>query len=189
MCAYVAYKSTDNFSLFARDALGYDDVSSAQIGTLSLWLRAIAPFASGLLGDRIGVARAVSLSFGLSIAGNLVIAAGVLGPGVSWGVFVAVIAGASLATFGLRGLYFALFEEARVPVAFTGSAVGLVSVIGYTPDVFAGPMMGYLLDRSPGALGHQHVFAVVAGFAALGLLAALLFGREARKLARSRLPV
>ncbi len=189
VCAYVAYKSTDNFSLFARDALGYDDVSSAQIGTVSLWLRSIAPFASGLLGDRIGVARAVSLSFGLSIAGNLVIAAGVLGPGVSWGVFVAVIAGASLATFGLRGLYFALFEEARVPVAVTGSAVGLVSVIGYTPDVFAGPMMGYLLDRSPGALGHQHVFAVVAAFAALGLLAALLFGREARKLARSRLPV
>ncbi len=110
---------------------------------------------------------------------------GVLSPGVPWNAFVAVIAGAGVATFALRGLYFALFEEARVPVAFTGSAVGLVSVIGYTPDVFAGPMMGYLLDRSPGALGHQHVFALVAAFATAGLVAALLFERESRKPAPS----
>ncbi len=186
VCAYVAYRSTDNFSLFARDALGYDDVAAAQIGTLSLWMRSIAPVAAGLLGDRIGVARAVSLTFALSVAGNVAIAWGVLSPGVPWNAFVAVIAGAGVATFALRGLYFALFEEARVPVAFTGSAVGLVSVIGYTPDVFAGPMMGYLLDRSPGALGHQHVFAVVAAFATAGLVAALLFERESRKPAPRR---
>ena len=74
VCAYVAYRSTDNFSLFARDALGYDDVAAAQIGTLSLWMRSIAPVAAGLLGDRIGVARAVSLTFALSIAGNVAIA-------------------------------------------------------------------------------------------------------------------
>ena len=75
----------------------------------------------------------------------------------------------------LGGLYFAIMQEGKVPMAYTGSAVGLVSVIGYMPDVFMGPLMGYLLDQSPGAAGHQHVFWLVSGFALLGLIASYLF--------------
>ena len=54
-------------------------------------------------------------------------------------------------------------------------------VIGFTPDVFMGPLMGVLLDNSPGVLGHQHVFAVVAGFGLVGFVATgafLLVGIE-----------
>jgi hypothetical protein len=72
-------------------------------------------------------------------------------------------------------------KEGDVPVAFTGSAVGLVSVLGYTPDVFMGPMMGYLLVSSPGPLGHQHVFLMVFGFAIIGLGASMLFSHITRK--------
>ena len=81
----------------------------------------------------------------------------------------------------LRGIYFALFGEGRVPLAYTGSAVGVVSVIGYTPDVFMGPLMGVLLDGSPGAAGHQHLFWVVAGFGIVGLMCTVLFQRVTRK--------
>ena len=85
-----------------------------------------------------------------------------------------------MAIFALRGLYFAIMQEGRVPMAYTGSAVGFVSLIGYTPDVFMGPLMGYLLDQSPGATGHQHVFWVVSGFALVGLVASSLFTRITR---------
>jgi hypothetical protein len=43
-----------------------------------------------------------------------------------------------------------------------------------------GPLMGWLLDRSPGAAGHLHVFWVVTGFAVLGIIASLLFQRVTR---------
>ena len=190
LCAYVGYKSTDDFSLFARDAFGYDDVAAAQIGTLSFWIRPIAAVGAGLLGDRISASRAIILSFGVLIVGSLAMALGVLQPGMH-GLLVATVAGASVGIYALRGLYFALFAEARVPLAFTGSAVGLVSVIGYTPDVFMGPLMGYLIDRSPGAAGHQHVFGVLAVFAAVGLIATVLFQRvsgEGRGVATGRPP-
>ena len=95
-------------------------------------------------------------------------------------MLVATVAGTSVGIYALRGIYFALFEEARVPLAFTGSAVGLVSVIGYTPDIFMGPLMGYLIDRSPGALGHRRVFGVLAAFGAVGLISTLLFQRVTR---------
>ena len=40
--------------------------------------------------------------------------------------------------------------------------------------------MGYLLDQSPGAAGHQHVFLVATGFALLGLVSTLFFQRITR---------
>ena len=33
----------------------------------------------------------------------------------------------------MRGLYFGIMQEGKVPLAFTGSAVGLVSVLGTLP--------------------------------------------------------
>jgi sugar phosphate permease len=85
------------------------------------------------------------------------------------------------AVFGLRGVYFAIFEDAGVPAVLTGTAAGLVSVVGYTPDIFMGPINGYLTDTYPGALGHQYFFAVLAGFGVLGLCATFLFQRLSAK--------
>jgi MFS family permease len=185
ICAYVGFKSTDDFSLFARDAFGFDDVAAAQVGTVSFWVRPFAAIGAGMLGDRIGSSRVIVLSFASLIVGSLVIALGAVQPGIYW-MLVATVAGTSVGIYAIRGIYYALFEEAFVPLAFTGSAVGLVSAIGYTPDIFMGPLMGYLIDRSPGALGHQHVFGVVAAFAAVGLISTLLFQRVIRASSRTR---
>lgn len=180
VCAYVGYKATDDFSLLARDVYGYDDVAAARVGTLSFWARPLAAVGAGLLGDRIGLSRVTQLSFAGLLIGSLAIAGGLLEPGLH-GLLLLVVLGTSVAIYGLRGLYFALFREARLPLAVTGSAVGLVSLVGYTPDVFMGPLAGFLLDRSPGAAGHQHLFAVVAAFAALGLLLTWRFAGLARR--------
>ncbi|MBT7501579.1 MAG: MFS transporter, partial [Gemmatimonadales bacterium] len=83
--------------------------------------------------------------------------------------------------YALRGVYFALLAEGAVPLAFTGSAIGVVSLVGFTPDVFMGPLMGVLLDNSPGVVGHQHVFAVVAAFGVIGLAATIAFRRVTQR--------
>lgn len=79
--------------------------------------------------------------------------------------------------FGLRGLYFALFEEAKVPIAVTGAAVGVVSIIGYTPDIFVTFVAGVLVDASPGVTGHQHFFWFLSGFAVLGVMTSIALMR------------
>jgi len=178
LCAYVGYKATDDFSLFARDVFDYDDVASAGVGTLAFWLRPVAAVCAGWLGDRFRRLPMIVGSFALLLLMALVIAFGPLGPGVGW-MLAFTVAGTCTAVYALRGLYFAVFGEGRVPIAFTGSAVGLVSVVGYTPDIFMGPLMGYLLDSAPGEPGHRHLFAAVAIFAAIGLAAAIEFNRRA----------
>src|SRR3546814_408587 len=95
-------------------------------------------------------------------------------------LFVILLAATSLGIYGVRGIYFSVMNEMRLPLAITGSAVGLVSVIGFTPDIFAGPAIGALLDRDPGAVGHHHVFLMMAAFALIGLIASLTLLRLTR---------
>jgi MFS family permease len=176
VCAYVGYKATDDFSLLARDALGYNDVQAGAIGTLSFWMRAVTAITAGYLADRIDSSRVILWGFALMTAGSLLIASGLLVPGVAW-MLIATIVTTSVGVYALRGVYFALLAEGAVPMAYTGSAIGVVSFIGFTPDVFMGPLMGVLLDGSPGILGHQHVFASVAGFGLVGWGATVAFRR------------
>jgi sugar phosphate permease len=74
------------------------------------------------------------------------------------------------AVFALRGIYFALLEENRTPAFVTGAAVGLVSLIGYTPEIFFAPISGRILDANPGLVGFQHYFLFLAGIAVVGIL-------------------
>jgi MFS family permease len=144
VCAYVGYKATDDFSLLARDALDFDEVQASGIGTLSFWIRAVAAVGAGYLGDRIESSRVIAWGFGILIAGSLVIASGTI-PGVAW-ILIMTIAATSVGIYAIRGVYFALLAEGAVPLATTGSAIGVVSFVGFTPDVFMGPLMGVLLD-------------------------------------------
>ncbi len=179
VCAYVGYKATDDFSLLARDALGFDEVAASAVGTLSFWIRAVAAVGAGYLGDRVDASRVIAWGFVILMAGGLLIASGWLFPGVAWMLITTIVA-TSVGVYALRGVYFALLAEGAVPLAYTGSAIGVVSVAGFTPDVFMGPLMGVLLDNSPGVLGHQHVFASVAVFASVGLMATIAFRRVTR---------
>ena len=89
---------------------------------------------------------------------------------------VVVIAAGVYAT---RALYFGVMHVGKIPLALTGTAVGLISLIGYTPDVFAGPAYGMLLDAHPGEeLGHQNVFWMLSAFAFVGGIAALIYHRK-----------
>ena len=176
ICAYVGFKATDDFSLYAKEVLQVNEVEAARVGTYSLWIRPLAAVAAGFLADRFGSGRMTVVSFLLLAAGSAALGANILTP-TTYVLYIITIVCASLGIFALRGLYYAIMEEGQVPLAYTGSAVGLVSVVGYTPDVFMGPLMGHLLDSAPGATGHRHVFLVVMAFSIAGLVASLLFIR------------
>jgi len=175
-CAYVGYKGLDNYSLYAVQVLGMTDLEAAQFTAWSAYIRPVAAVGAGLLADRFLGRRVI---FGLFVAA--VVGFGVLSQvGASAGFANIVYANLFLtfvAVFGLRGVYFAMLEETRVPSARTGTAVGLISVAGYTPDFLFAPIAGRLLDASPGLLGHQHVFLLMGCVAACGVLAVVLLGR------------
>ena len=78
-------------------------------------------------------------------------------------------------TYTIRALYFSIMQEGKIPIALTGTAVGVISVIGYMPDIFATPLFGYFLDKHPGIVGHQYVFGILTIFSIVGLSASIKF--------------
>jgi sugar phosphate permease len=174
VCAYVGYKGIDNYSLYAVQGHGMNEVEGAKVSTLSAWIRPVAAVGAGWIADRVSASLVSTLLFALLLGSYVWLALDAPNPSTVWVLYLNV-ALTCVAVFGLRGVYFALFQEAAVPLSATGTAVGLVSVIGYTPDIFVHLVGGFLLDRSPGLEGHRHFFAFLASSAAVGLIAALSF--------------
>ena len=177
VCAYVGYKGVDDYSLYAVQAYGMNEVDGARVSALSAWVRPVAAVGAGWLGDRVCASRVTALCFALMVGSYAWLALAVPRPSALWVLYLNVLV-TCVAVFGLRGVYFALFQEAAVPLAATGTAVGLVSVIGYTPDIFVNLVGGWLLDRTPGVRGHQHFFTFLLVAATVGLVATLAFRRS-----------
>ena len=119
-------------------------------------------------------------AFACTLLGALLFATGwVVTPAI--GLFVLTLLITALGTYALRAAYFATMEEGKIPFAITGTAVGLISLVGYTPDIFVGPIMGFFLDGSPGIWGHQQLFMFLSAFSLFGLYASYRFWRIVRK--------
>ncbi len=176
LCAYVGYKITDVFSLYAQDVMLYDQVASAQVGMLLLFIRPLVGVVIGFLADRTDTTLWLMISFGVSLSGALLFASGIISESATLLFFISIVIVAA-GVYAARSLYFAVMERGNIPLVLTGTAVGMISLIGYTPDIFAGPAMGVLLDRSPGEAGHQDVFWMLALFSLLGGVAAWMYYR------------
>ena len=131
------FRCLDDFSLYANQVVGLNQVDAARFGTLSLWVRPLAAIVAGYLADKVGAGRMTWLSFAMIAIGSALLASGAIAEGL-YLLFGVSLVCTSLGVFALRGLYFAIMKQAQVPLRYTGSAVGLVSLIGYTPDVFMG---------------------------------------------------
>lgn len=180
VAAYCGYKAIDNYALYAVDVLGMAEGEAAAFVAAGAWLRPLAALVAGVLADRLRPTTSLIAMFGLWLLTCLVAALAGL-PGATFTLLAADLVLGMAAVYGLRGVYFATLQEAGVPGARTGAAVGLVSVVGYTPDIFFGPIAGRLLDAAPGAAGHRHYFLLLACIAAGGACASLLLRRRLRR--------
>jgi len=180
LCAYVGYKLTDDFSLYAREVMLYNEIEAAQVGTFLLYIRPFVGVSIGLLVDKSRASLMMLLGFIVMLIGALSFASGIMEPSMTGFFFISIIITAT-GIYAFRTLYFAAMQEGAIPLAVTGTAVGLISLIGYTPDIFVGPAMGYLLDSNPGPAGHEYVFMMLAAFSLIGLVAAIGFHRFSKK--------
>jgi len=172
VCAYCGYKGLDNYSLYAVQVLGMDEVRGAALSTWGSWIRPIAAVVAGVLADRFDAARSIGVAFGV-LAVSWVVLGLSSADDVALNVVYLNLFVTFFAVFALRGIYFALLEENRTPPYLTGAAVGLVSLVGYTPEVFFAPITGRILDANPGIVGFRHYFLFLAGIAMVGIVVVL----------------
>lgn len=180
LTAYSAYWGSYYFAPYATDAYGLSVVLGGAVGVGKMWLKPFAAVGAGFVADRIGVARTVFGFFLIMTAGFVVFS---LLPGGE-GYLVVMLINASIvsmAIFALRGIYFALLEDGGIAPAVTGTAAGVISAVGFTPDVFMPLVGGLILDAYPGAEGYRYFYLLVAILCAIGSVAAwLLVGKSSQ---------
>ena len=179
LLAYWLYLGSFEFATFAEKTFGQDKVFGATLSAFREWLRPLSAIAAGFLADRIRPTRAVMICFVASALGYGALATVPGEADLLWALWIQV-ATVAIAVFSLRGIYFALMEESRVPLLLTGTAVGLVSTIGFTADIFAYPLVGWLLDSFGVTLGYRYYFTLLTGAAFIGVFLTLALARSNR---------
>ncbi|WP_299227953.1 nitrate/nitrite transporter [uncultured Psychroserpens sp.] len=179
LCAYFGYKMTDIFSLYANQVMGYDEIDSAKVGTYLLYLRPFIGVVIGLLADRTKASLWIIIGFLFMLITSIIFTLGIIDQNSIF-LFIFSIGTMAIGVYSARVLYFATLEESKIPIAVTGTAIGFISVAGYTPDIFAGPLLGYFLDADPGGVGFQNVFMIMALFSLVGCIASFLLYKQSK---------
>jgi len=169
VCAYCGYKGLDNYSLYAVQVLGMNEVEGAQLSAYGAYIRPIAAVAAGFLADRWSAGKTIGASF-IVLLFTYAMLSFALPDGSGLALIYANIFVSFFAVFALRGVYFALLQENKTPAYFTGAVTGMVSFVGYTPEIFFAPITGRILDAAPGIVGHQNYFLFLTAVAAIGIL-------------------
>ena len=175
-CGYCAYWGTLRLTSYSTDIFFMSAALAALLSSGKLWVKPFAAFGIGVLADRYGVARTIFSLFIVLLLAFLIFAF-LPGSANFLPIMIANVAVASIAVFGIRGIYYALLEETGVPFEMTGVATGVICMVGLSPDIFMPLVGGMLIDAHPGPLGYRYFFLIVAGLCLVGVAAGALVTR------------
>ncbi|MCT4641003.1 MAG: MFS transporter [Bacteriovoracaceae bacterium] len=160
LCAYCGYKSVDFYSLYMVKKLGFTQQASAKFTTLVLWLRPISAFLGAFVIDFIcnkyNFGRLTSI-FTIFVIGT--ISHFLLSFESNSTMIIGLILVSVCFIYICRAVYFSVFDELKIESSFVGTSIGVVSLIGFLPDFFYSPSMGYVLDNYDNAF--KIIFMIV----------------------------
>ncbi len=174
LCAYMGYKITDVYSLYASEVMLFDDINAARVGALQQYLRPIVCISVAFFTDKNGNINNILIGFFVMMLGSILFASGLIKVSMNILFFISLIIVAT-GTYAIRGLYFSILKDGKIPYILSGTAIGLISIVGYSPDIFATPLYGYLLDNYPGIEGHQYVYLILFISSIVGIYVSLKF--------------
>ena len=86
------------------------------------------------------------------------------------------------AVFALRGIYFCYLQETKIPTNIIGFSVGIISLIGFFPDVYIGPVFGYFLDTYTKVEAFNLCFLFLLILSLIGLYSSLKLHNAKKKM-------
>ena len=177
VCAYCGYKGLDNITLYLVQTLNWHEASAASFAAYATYLRPISAISAGVIADKFDCSKTIKNLFLISILVYLILFSTTPNNHTAWIIYLNILL-TFVTVFALRGIYFALLQDAQFPQSKTGVIVGFVSLIGYTPDIFFGSLTGRILDNSPGVAGHQNYFLFLMVISILGLITTYFLSRN-----------
>ncbi|MCD9581605.1 MFS transporter [Tenacibaculum maritimum] len=175
-CAYCSYKLTGVYGTYAKDVWNFSLQKATYFAVFIQFIRPLAAISIGWLADKLIPSILIIPCFFSIMLSALLLSSNISNNNIYLAFLSFVVM--ALGTYSLRGLYFAIIEETKTPIQMTGTLVGIISVIGFAPDIFMSLFIGYLLGENPTILEYQKLFSYFSLLPFLGLVATLLFRKE-----------
>lgn len=170
LTGYQLFWATYSFSAYMQIHYELTAVAVGSITVAKLWMRPIGAAAAGFAGDFLDRERVLGI---LLLLGAIALAGLVVLPATAGTiVLLAMVLIIGILTYAVRGIYWATLESCKVPNRIKGLAIGAISLLGYSPDIYLPLINGVLLETYPGKLGYSIYFSGIAIAGVFGAFAA-----------------
>lgn len=71
----------------------------------------------------------------------------------------------------------AMMDEGAIPEKYSGTAAGVISTVGYLPEIFCSILAGVLIDQNPGVSGFRMYFSFLITMLILGAVFVMIWKR------------
>ena len=182
VCAYCGYKGLDNLTIYMVDVMYLSKNQAESYATYFAYIRPITAIIAGFAADRFSARKIILTAFlCMMVAYMVLVTSTMIMPPIFFLAMMVNLVFSFVAVFAVRAVYFALLEESKIAKNATGTAVGVISLVGFTPDIFFASITGRILDASPGAEGHMYFYLVLTVIAILGLLSTIILNKLRRE--------
>ena len=178
--AYSVYGLIGYVNTYAVKFYGLSAATAATLGGVRYLIQGLGGIVGGFLADK------VKSRFKVIIGGCIGLAA-------SFGLFIVLPANASLVVaivanfflglffiYAVRSQYFAVHDDAGIPVNMSGRVSGIASCLGYTPDLFMYTLVGGWMDNY-GRTGYNMTWAYAMVAALLCAVITFVLSRIVKK--------
>ena len=178
VCCYSAYLGSTYLTPYFTNVIGATASFAALLSIMrSYVLQFLCGPTGGFLADKAGSITRVITGCYVVMAAALIVIIVLPSTAAMMAPLVVVLIILCAGIFAMRGIYFATIDEVDIPMHVTGTAVGIVSIIGFTPDVYMSTLCGKLLDSYEGPAGYRAIFLLMLAFVAVGLISAWILYR------------
>lgn len=174
--AYSVYGLIGYVTTYAQQFYGMTATTAASLGGIRYLLQGVGGIIGGFLADKLH-------------SRIKVIAGGCIGLILSFGAYIILPGNASLSgavtanffiglvfIYAVRSQYFAVHQDAGIPLALSGRVSGIASAIGYMPDMFMYTLVGSWMDNY-GRTGYNMTWAYAMVAAALCIVFSFVLSR------------
>jgi nitrate/nitrite transporter NarK len=157
-------------SLAETGGFGMPLAAATALGASKLWMRPIGGVLGGMIGDKVSNVRLMLWLFTAGIVGSLYLALVEASPEFAWTLWIFIFP-FGLLVYAARGVFWALLYECRLPKKVLGSAIGFISIMGYSSDAYIPQVSSRLHSAYAATTAYQLFYGYIAFAAAVGFAA------------------
>ena len=173
------------FTPYATNVMGESAVFAAVLTVLAQYVRPVSSTGGGILADKFGKSQLMFGGFlvmGLATVAIMLVQNVV--PSMRTALMIVSCVILYFAMYSNFGIYMSLLSEGGVPLEISGVAIGLVSTLGYLPEVISPMLAGRTLDAYEGVQGYYMYFYYMIACAVIGSIVCVIWSKTYGKVAK-----